>query len=250
MALGTRHGALARMLDLGIPEADPATAAAASSLSSIEHVVFLIQENRSYDHYFGSYKKGRGFDDHPKGDLGVFAQPDPQRKTASPKGVLLPWHLDTQHANAACTFDIAHEWSSQHLAWNGGKMDQFLHAQGAAASAPLTMGYYTRADLPLYHALADAFTLCDGYHCSALSPTDPNRHHALAGTIDPDGPPAARSSRTHPTSSRLPGRTSRRAPRSTRGRRCLSGSRLRACRGRCTRCRAACVRPSPRTTSC
>jgi phospholipase C len=66
-------------------------------------------------------------------------------------------------------------------------MDRFLHAQGLARSAPLTMGYYTRADLPLYHALADAFTLCDGYHCSALSPTDPNRHHAFAGTIDPDG---------------------------------------------------------------
>jgi len=187
VALETRHGSLSRMLGTGVPDLDATAAAPPASLSSIEHVVFLIQENRSYDHYFGSYRKGRGFNDHPKGDAGVFAQPDPQRKSTSPKSVLLPWHLDTRHGNAACTFDVAHEWSSQHVAWNGGKMNGFLHAQGAAASAPLTMGYYTRADLPLYHALADAFTLCDGYHCSALSPTDPNRHHAFSGWIDPDG---------------------------------------------------------------
>ena len=51
----------------------------------------------------------------------------------------------------------------------------------------LTMGFHTRADLPFHYALADAFTLCDGYHCSVLGPTHPNRLMALSGTIDPAG---------------------------------------------------------------
>ena len=68
-------------------------------------------------------------------------------------------------------------------------MNGFLSAHQAAdgAAAPETMGYYTRADVPFYHALADAFTICDGYHCSVLGPTDPNRLMSLSGTIDPAG---------------------------------------------------------------
>ena len=49
------------------------------------------------------------------------------------------------------------------------------------------MGYYRREDLAYYHALADAFTLCDRYHCSVLGPTDPNQMYAVSGTLDPDG---------------------------------------------------------------
>ena len=49
------------------------------------------------------------------------------------------------------------------------------------------MGYYRRRDLPFYYALADAFTICDNYHCSVLGPTHPNRLMALSGTIDPAG---------------------------------------------------------------
>jgi phospholipase C len=49
------------------------------------------------------------------------------------------------------------------------------------------MGYYERADLPYYYALADAFTICDGYHCSVMGPTHPNRLMAVSGTLDPDG---------------------------------------------------------------
>jgi phospholipase C len=101
--------------------------------------------------------------------------------------VLLPWHLDTSHANAACALDPAHEWSPQHYAWHDGANDRFVLAQGRVAGASDTMGYYTRADLPLYYALADAFTLCDHYFCSALGSTAPNRHYATAATIDPMG---------------------------------------------------------------
>ena len=61
-----------------------------------------------------------------------------------------------------------------------------LGADGPA-NGPVTMGYFTRADLPFYFALADAFTICDGYHCSVLGPTDPNRVMSISGTIDPAG---------------------------------------------------------------
>jgi phospholipase C len=159
-------------------------------LRQIEHVVILMQENRSYDHYFGAYRKGRGFGDHPPGDLGVFSQAAPQRTGGSPRGRLLPWHLDTQTQNAECTYDISHEWEAQHLSWNNGAMDRWAITHRAADGrnrADLHMGYYTRPDLPLYYALADAFTLCDHYHCSVFAPTDPNRHYWMSATIDPDG---------------------------------------------------------------
>jgi len=61
------------------------------------------------------------------------------------------------------------------------------HRESNGTSGPLTMGYYTRADLPFYYALADAFTICDGYHCSVMGPTDPNRYFWMTATIDPDG---------------------------------------------------------------
>lgn len=162
-----------------------------ADLRKIEHVVILIQENRSYDHYFGSYPKGRGFDDHPPGDPGLFAQADPRRTTGSPPGQLLPFHLDAAGGRGgACSYDISHEWTTQHAALNGGRMDQWAIAHRASDGrlrAPLTMSYYTRRDLPLYYALADTFTLCDHYFCSALAPSDPNRHYSMSGTVDPAG---------------------------------------------------------------
>jgi phospholipase C len=182
-ALASRSGVLDALT--GQPAAASVVPA---SLQSIEHVVILMQENRSYDHYFGAYPKGRGFDDHPKHSLGPFAQKDTLRRTASPRQVLLPWHLDTATMNAACTADISHEWSAQHLSWNGGAMDGFVAARLLPeASGPLTMGYYTRADLPFYYALADAFTICDHYFCSVMGPSDPNRLYSMSASIDPDG---------------------------------------------------------------
>src|SRR4029077_19448296 len=83
-------------------------------------------------------------------------------------------------------------WTAQHGSWDGGRLDQFVATHVSAQfegpeNGPLTMGYYTRADLPFWYALADAFTICDGYFCSALGPTHPNRLHALAGTLDASG---------------------------------------------------------------
>ncbi len=170
-----------------------AAAPAGSDLGAVEHVIFLMMENRSFDHYYGTYPGVRGFDDHPAGDLGSFAQPYPANLTSAPAGKLLPFHLDTVNtAIADCTFDLTHDWGPQHACRNGGTMDSFVRVHTAPenegpSQGTLTMGYYTRADLPFYYALADAFTLCDGYHCSVMGPTHPNRLMQMSGTIDPAG---------------------------------------------------------------
>jgi phospholipase C len=159
------------------------------SLEQIEHVIFLMQENRSFDHYFGALQGVRGFDDPHAVTLptgrSVFHQPDPQ----NPDGYLLPFHNDTKTTSAAIAYGTSHSWESQHLSWNNGRMDNWVPTHRAADGphGPFTMGYYTRDDLPFHYALADAFTICDNYFCSVFGPTHPNRVMAISGTVDPDG---------------------------------------------------------------
>ena len=127
--------------------ASPAsTASVCAKLTDIEHVVIFIQENRSFDHYFGSYRGVRGFSDQSP----AFQQPDPANTTNPPAGVLLPFHLDISKTNAACTHDITHDWVPQHQSWDNGAMDGFVTSRLPIDTndAVLTMGYYTRADLP------------------------------------------------------------------------------------------------------
>jgi phospholipase C len=159
------------------------------SLRDIKHVVLLMQENRSFDHYFGTMAGVRGFDDAkamvlPNGKS-IFHQPDPQ----NPNGYLLPFHLDTKKTNAQKHPSTSHSWDCQHSSWNGGKMDNWLPAHRLAdkEKAPYVMGYHTRADIPFQFALAEAFTICDGYFCSVMGPTWPNRMYWMTGTIDPEG---------------------------------------------------------------
>ncbi len=167
-----------------LPNPTP-TPSSCSKLADIEHVVIFIQENRSFDHYFGSYRGVRGFSEKSA----AFAQPDSANTSNAPVGQLLPFHLDTTTTNAACTHDITHDWVPQHQSWDNGAMDGFVNSRLAidANDAVLTMGYYNRADLPYYYALADAFTICDNYFCSVMGPTDPNRLYTVAASIDPDG---------------------------------------------------------------
>ena len=164
------------------------TKPAGSDLGAIEHVVFLMQENRSFDHYYGTYPGVRGFDDHPKNKLGNFAQAWPGGRDKT----LLPFHLDSASGIGECTDDLDHGWPAEHSSWNKGTNGAFVstHVQSEYQGPDhgvLTMGYYRRTDLPFYYALADAFTLCDNYHCSVMGPTHPNRLMALSGTIDPTG---------------------------------------------------------------
>jgi phospholipase C len=158
-----------------------AAAPAAGSLKDIEHVIFLMQENRSFDHYFGTLSGVRGYGD--KRGRSTFTQRDAKGATVK------PFHLPTG-GEQWCFSDLTHDWGPQHQSWAHGAMNDFVRAHEAADPAgvgPETMGYYTRADLRFYYALADAFTICDGYHCSVIGPTDPNRLMSMTATIDPSG---------------------------------------------------------------
>ncbi|HEV2276384.1 MAG TPA: alkaline phosphatase family protein [Acidobacteriaceae bacterium] len=188
MGAAAGAGELAAALLSGcVARSSPSTsgASACSKLTDIEHVVILIQENRSFDHYFGSYRGVRGFSDQSA----AFEQSYPANTMSAPAGRLLPFHLDLAKTNAACTHDISHDWVPQHQSWNNGAMDGFVTSRLPinALDAVLTMGYYTRTDLPFYYALADAFTLCDNYFCSVIGPSDPNRIYTMAASIDPAG---------------------------------------------------------------
>lgn len=127
-------------------------------LSDIKHVVMLMQENRSFDHYFGTLSGVRGFNDPHAAKLpngrSVFFQPDP----SNPDGYLLPYHVDAQTTAAQAIPSMSHAWDVQHQAWNGGKMDNWLPAHIASDGAtvgPYTMGYFERQDIPFQFALAD-----------------------------------------------------------------------------------------------
>jgi len=160
-----------------------------ASLGDIKHVVLLMQENRSFDHYFGTLAGVRGFADPKAKKLStgrsVFYQPDAQ----NPDGYVLPFHLDTRTTSAQKIPSVSHAWAVQHEAWNHGAMDRWLpaHRKADGPRGPYCMGYYTREDIPFQFALAESFTLCDNYHCSVLGPTWPNRMYWFTGTIDPAG---------------------------------------------------------------
>ena len=150
------------------------------SLMDVEHVVILMQENRSFDHYFGALSGVRGFADPQvaplAGDRTVWHQSDEQG------GILTPFRFDVEGTNFQVMKSLPHDYGSGHVAWNGGRYDQWLKAKGR-----LTMGYLRREDIPFHHALADAFTLCDAYFSSIHGPTCPNRLFMLTGSNDPRG---------------------------------------------------------------
>ena len=155
-------------------------------LADIDHVVIVIQENRSFDHYFGTYPAVRGFADE-NALPGVFEQAYSKNTSVRPIGRILPYHLDTSMSGAGeCTPDPTHGWGPQHDAWDRGAMDRWGAAHSGDADWSF-MGYYDRSDLPYFYAVADAFTLCDGYHCSVLGPTTPNRLYSVSAWLDPQG---------------------------------------------------------------
>jgi len=192
---GARLAAAAFASTLMPPNVRRALAAASpstvtnASLRDVKHVVLLMQENRSFDHYFGTMAGVRGFGDPEAMQLShgksVFHQPDEK----SADGYLLPFHLDTKKTNAQKVPSTSHSWGCQHESWNGGKMDSWLkaHRKADGPKGPYCMGYFKRDDIPFQFALAEAFTICDAYHCSVLGPTWPNRLYWMTGTIDPAG---------------------------------------------------------------
>ena len=148
------------------------------TIADVEHIVILMQENRSFDHYFGTLRGVRGFADPravmlPSG-RSVWHQPNGS-------GELLPFRPDVDNLGETFLPDPPHGWADTHAAWNGGNYDRWVPNKGIT-----TMTYHTRRDLPYQFALADAFTICDNYHCSLMGPTDPNRYHMWTGWVGND----------------------------------------------------------------
>jgi phospholipase C len=176
---------------------------AKGTLKDIKHVVVLMQENRSFDHYFGTLSGVRGFADPNAITLStgksVFYQPVPANFSgySNPDGYLLPWHLDTKTTSSQAIPSTSHAWAVQHQALDitvgpttTAAEDLWLQAHLTAdgvTNGPFTMSYYERQDIPFHFALAENFTICDGYHCSLLGPTWPNRMFLMTGWNDPNG---------------------------------------------------------------
>lgn len=161
---------------------DPATG---TTWLDAEHVVILMQENRSFDHCYGSLRGVRGYQDPrfmrlPNGNP-VWLQTNDAGETYA------PFRLDIKDTKATWMGSLPHSWTNQHDARNEGRYDKWLQAKHSStkeyAHMPLTMGFYDRRDIPFYYALADAFTVCDQNFCSSLTGTTPNRLHLWTGTI-------------------------------------------------------------------
>lgn len=159
--------------------------AAQSTFYDAEHVVILMQENRSFDHAFGSLKGVRGFLDRrafvKQDGHSVFFQKNKYGKYAAPA------RLDIRNTKSTWMSSLPHSWGNQQEAFNKGKYDRWLQAKASDnknyKDIPLTLGYYNREDLPFYYQLADAFTIFDQYFCSALTGTTPNRLFHWSGTL-------------------------------------------------------------------
>jgi phospholipase C len=150
------------------------------TLKDVEHVVVLMQENRSFDHYFGAMRGVRGFGDPRPATL---PNGKPIWHQADGAGnEYLPFHPEVPDLGLKFLDGLDHSWNGGHKAWNNGKHDQWIPAKG-----PGTMGHFNRADIPFHYALADAFTICDAYHCSLMTSTDPNRYYLWTGYTGNDG---------------------------------------------------------------
>ncbi|MFE5914120.1 phosphocholine-specific phospholipase C [Streptomyces wedmorensis] len=149
------------------------------TIQDIEHIVVLMQENRSFDHYFGAMKGVRGFGDPrpvtlPSGKS-VFHQSDGSK-------VNLPFRPTSAKLGMEYLQGLNHDWQGGQSAFNKGKYDNWVPAKTKA-----TMAHLTREDIPFHYALADAFTICDAYHCSFIGATDPNRYYLWSGHTGNDG---------------------------------------------------------------
>src|ERR1700728_3595316 len=143
------------------------------TIADLKHVVILMQENRSFDHYFGTLRGVRGFGDKQaltwQNGNRIFQQPDAARTDL---GYLLPYNLTDQVDG-----DLDHSWDGDHAARSGGLWNNWVPAKTEE-----TMGYFTRDEIPFQYAVADAFTVCDGYHQAIMAPTSPNRMYFWTGT--------------------------------------------------------------------
>jgi phospholipase C len=157
------------------------------TIHDVEHIVIFMQENRSFDHYFGTLEGVRGFGDRfpiPRPDAGSIVGKNvwyQLNDAVEPAHVVAPFRLDTQQSfDYMRVTGTPHSWQNAQLAWADGKLERWPRFKNDHS-----LGYFSRADIPFQFAMADAFTLCDAYHCSFQGGTNPNRSFLWTGSNDP-----------------------------------------------------------------
>jgi phospholipase C len=160
------------------------------SIADVEHIVILMQENRAFDHYFGTLNGVRGFadpfpipvpDSNGISGKNVWLQPN-QLPAATPK-VIAPFRLDTvQQFPVIRVAGTPHTWADAQQAWDHGRMSAWPRAKQNHS-----LGHYAEPDLPFQWALANAFTVCDAYHAASQTGTNTNRLFQWTGSNDPLG---------------------------------------------------------------
>jgi phospholipase C len=152
----------------------PAAAADPTPATPIEHVVVLMQENHTFDNYFGTFPGADG------------ASPDtciPVDPTAPALDCIKPYHLDSTR-----TVDLHHGSSISKAAYNNGTMDGFIAVQNARnLPGVVAMGYYDGRDLPLYWNLASDYVLADRFFSSVAGSSEANHFYWVAAQT-PAGP--------------------------------------------------------------
>ncbi|KXZ67508.1 phosphocholine-specific phospholipase C [Acinetobacter venetianus] len=148
------------------------------TIKDVKHVVILTQENRSFDNYFGTLKGVRGFGDR-------FTIPLTQGRKVweqydANKNKVYPYHLDSTRGNAQRVSGTPHSWTDGQYAWDHGRMGNWVQYK-----QPQSMGYYKQQEVEFQFALANAFTLCDAYHCAMHTGTNSNRMFIWTGTNGP-----------------------------------------------------------------
>ena len=178
-----QHPAIARAVSI-------AAKVRTGTIADVEHFVILMQENRAFDHYFGTLAGVRGFGDRfpiPVPDMpgrtGANVWVQAAKAVSDGPAFVTPFALNTTQTFAHMRVEgTPHLWADAQGAWNEGRMDRW-----PVFKTNRSMGYYERQDIPFQFALAEAFTLCDAYHCSLQMGTNPNRLYLWSGTHDPLG---------------------------------------------------------------
>jgi phospholipase C len=184
------------------------------TIRDVEYIVILMQENRPFDHQFGTLRGVRGFSDPRAANIqlplasgtgttpaSVFLQPAGAANVAAGYGVppnsgdlggpangayvIPPFHINPGSISAGLeTLGLTyfpgtnHGWQHTHECWNLGQHDSWPSVNG-----PMVMSYLTREDIPYHYALADAFTVGDDYHSAIMGPTNPNRTYLFTGCV-------------------------------------------------------------------
>ncbi|HVU54656.1 MAG TPA: phospholipase C, phosphocholine-specific [Puia sp.] len=176
---------MSKLVPASVQRAFAIDPALGSTYLDAEHIVILMQENRSFDHCFGALRGVRGFND-PR----ALQLPDKKPvwlQTNAAGDTYAPFRLDIKDTRITWMGSLPHSRASQVDAYNNGKHDQWLKAKRSGnkqyADLPLTLGHYTREDLPFNYAMADAFTVCDQHFCSGMTSTTPNRSFFWTGKI-------------------------------------------------------------------